>query len=231
MISTRDLKALPSIEELRRITKGLATLDALLCADWQYRYYSFNSRWDTATGDEMASMRDGSGDEYHLLFSVAGAALKGFAHESFMSPFGGERFTPEKQHGHALYPGLLAGFPGALAPFLKEPAFNLKATTFVVWRLHADTAWRCGDVAWPKLEDDEDPDGSELLLSPLEGRPEAYATWAAEYFEKPIAVEDAAHVLALRPLDEALVERLGGGRSLDELREDLEEIGYPLLPA
>ncbi|HRG97192.1 MAG TPA: hypothetical protein PLR99_13155 [Polyangiaceae bacterium] len=227
MISTRALGGLPGIDELRRVTKGLAALDALLCPDWESRYYSFNSRWDAATGAEMASMRDGSGDEWFLWFSAAGAALKGFAHEAFMSPFGG-RFTPAEQRGRALYPGLLAGFPEALAPFLDEPAFDLDQATFVLWRLREDTAWRHGDLVWPALEDGDDPDGSEALLSPLAGRPEDYVAWAAEYFELEIAPEDAAHVLALRPLDGAIVARLGGERTLEELREDLEEIGYPL---
>lgn len=228
MISTRKLGALPGIGDLRRITKGLAALDALLCPDWESRYYSFNARWDLDTGAEMASMRDGSGDEWFLWFSGAGAALKGFAHEAFMSPFGGHRFTPEEQRGHALYPGLLAGFPEALAPFLDEPAFDLEQATFVLWRLREDTAWRHGDLVWPALEGGDDPDGSEALLSPLAGKPEDYVAWAADYFELEIAVEDAAHVLALRPLDEAIVARLGGARTLLELREDLEELGYPL---
>lgn len=56
---------LPSIAELRRIAQSLAVLDAILCPDWEYRYYSFNSRW--GFGDEMASMRNGSGDEWFPL--------------------------------------------------------------------------------------------------------------------------------------------------------------------
>ncbi len=35
----------------------------------------------------MASMRDGSGDDYFILFNFLGAIIKGFAHESSMSPY------------------------------------------------------------------------------------------------------------------------------------------------
>ena len=35
----------------------------------------------------MASMRNGSGDEYFILFNLHGAIMKGFAHESPMSPW------------------------------------------------------------------------------------------------------------------------------------------------
>lgn len=43
MISTRDLSELPDVNGLRRLLMSMAVLDAILCRDWQYRYYSFNS--------------------------------------------------------------------------------------------------------------------------------------------------------------------------------------------
>jgi hypothetical protein len=231
VISTRALQALPSIPELLRITKGLAALDAILCEDWESRYYSFNSHWDVATKAQMASMRNGSGDEVYILFSAAGVAIKGFAHEAFMSPFR-KGAQLEVQHGLELVPGILTGFPDVLASFLEEPSFQMEETTFVVWRLATDNAWRIGAIAWPSSaelrEHGVGPDGSEALLSPYEGKPEDYVAFAHAYFEKTITVEDAAHVLALRPLDESILERLGSERSLEELREDLGEIGYPL---
>ncbi len=231
MISTRALEGLPDVPTLVRVTQGLAALDAIVCADWESRYYSFNSRWDAASGAQMASMRNGSGDEYFIWFSPAGAVIKGFAHEAFMSPFGGQ-FTPApasaERSGLELYPGLLTGFPEALAAFLDEPAFALEQTTFLVWRLPTDTAWRVGEIRWPGPKAGPDPDGSADLLAPLAGRPEDYVAWARDYFERDLAVEDVAHVLALGPLDEARIARLGSERSLAKLREDLEEIGYPL---
>ena len=58
---------LPGIEELRRLTQSLAMLDAIMTAEWEYRFYSFNCRWDT--DEMMASMRDGSGDHWFLHFT------------------------------------------------------------------------------------------------------------------------------------------------------------------
>jgi hypothetical protein len=52
---------LPPPEQLRRLCQSLAMLDAIFSPEWQYRLYSFNSRW--AKGEMMASMRDGQGDE------------------------------------------------------------------------------------------------------------------------------------------------------------------------
>jgi hypothetical protein len=34
-------------------------IEAVVCPEWQYRYYSFNAGW--APGEEMASMRNGMG--------------------------------------------------------------------------------------------------------------------------------------------------------------------------
>jgi hypothetical protein len=81
----RDLSKLPDIPSLRRLTRALAMLDAILSPEWEYRHYSFDAHW--AEGETMASMRNGSGDEWFALFCPAGAVLKGLAHESaFFQP-------------------------------------------------------------------------------------------------------------------------------------------------
>src|SRR5262249_20272971 len=60
-ISTRNL-ALPAIDDLRNLCQVIATLDAILSPEWEWRYYSFNSKW--SAGAMCASMRNGSGDEF-----------------------------------------------------------------------------------------------------------------------------------------------------------------------
>jgi hypothetical protein len=54
---TLPATALPSISELRRLTQSLAMLDAIICPEWNSRYYSFNCNW--SAGEAMASMRKG----------------------------------------------------------------------------------------------------------------------------------------------------------------------------
>jgi hypothetical protein len=84
MVTTIRRNMLPDIDALRRLSQSLAMLDAIISPQWEFRYYSFNSTW--GSGEMMASMRNGSGDDYFLLFNAAGAILKGFAHESPMTP-------------------------------------------------------------------------------------------------------------------------------------------------
>lgn len=156
MISTRDLSLLFDVDGLRRLLQAMAVLACLLCPEWEYRYYSFNARW--GQGEQLASMRDGEGDHFFALFNSHGCFLKGFAHESAMSPFAA---APE-----CVWPGVLDGVPPAFAACLREPAFNLDETTFCVWREYGDAAWRHGPVSFPS---GDDPDGSADLLSPLDG--------------------------------------------------------------
>jgi len=137
----------------------------------------------------MGSMRNGCGDDFFTLFNAAGCFLKGFAHEAPMSPYA---FDPP-----TLWPGVLTGVPEAFSSGLKEPAFKMGDTTFCICRQYDDTAWQRGPVQFPPAPD---PDGSEELLSPLDGRPETYQEWAEGYYEQPISLEAVRHVYEHRPL-------------------------------
>jgi hypothetical protein len=57
MISSRNLEALPAIDEVKRIAQSLAILDAILMPEWEFRYYSFDAHW--GEGEMLASSRAG----------------------------------------------------------------------------------------------------------------------------------------------------------------------------
>src|SRR5580700_5588368 len=123
--------SLPDVQNLLRISKAITMLDAILCPEWQYRYYSFNSKW--SPGEQMASMRNGCGDGYFVLFNQHGAILKGYAHESAAAEWCVE-------HGKPL-PGMFDGIPHRFERLLTEPAFSIDETTFCFWRKHGDQKW------------------------------------------------------------------------------------------
>lgn len=85
MISTRDLSQMLNIDDLRRLFQSMAMLDAIIPRDWESRYYSFNAHW--GDGEQLGSIRNGQGDEFFAVFNTQGFLLKGFAHESPMSPY------------------------------------------------------------------------------------------------------------------------------------------------
>lgn len=209
MISTRNLDMMPNPTQFRRITMTLATLDAIVCPEWEYRYYSFNSRW--SDGEAMASMRNGQGDRWFALLTAVGIAMVGLAHES-------SAFRPADP-----LPGIFEGLPQAfLGNFLREPAFDTENASFCVWRTTEDSRWHAGPT-----ESGVD-DGSEDLLSILEGAPEQYVEFAREYFEVELPLSVVSRIYDHEPLSDEIARLLNPDVSIQGLRDDLEEIGYPI---
>lgn len=215
MISTRDLSGLPEVDHLRRLLQSLAMLDAIIEPEWESRYYSFNADW--SPGAQMGSMRNGEGDDFYVLFNASGCFIKGFAHETQMTPY---KATP-----HRVWLGVLDSVPGEFAECLAEPAFTIEDTTFCIWRRYEDSAWERGEIAFPEASD---PDGSADLLALLDGNPKSYQEWAEEYYERRVGIRAIQHIYAHRPLTEAIVTRLNPDLSLLDLAEDIHEIGYPM---
>ncbi|MEU4219689.1 hypothetical protein [Actinoplanes sp. NPDC026623] len=209
--------ALPDIATLRRRSQALATLDAIMSPDWESRYFSFDSRWGPE--EEMASMRNGSGDAYSIVFSPAGAFIRGFDHESVMSPY----------RSGQMWPGLVAAVPDVFAGSLNEPAFSHKdgvlEATVCLWRQRGDDRWHTGDI---ELPDGDDPDGANGLFETLlDGTGIAYQRFAQDYYEATVHEDAVAEILALSSLTDELVQRLNPDARLADLAEDLAEIRYP----
>jgi hypothetical protein len=213
--STRTLEVLPSIEDLIRLSKGLAILDAILSPEWEYRYYSFNSKW--APGEMMASMRNGSGDGYFILFDKHGAAIKGFDHEAIMSPWNTE--------SDVIWPGIYDSVPVQFSTFLNEPAFSMTDATFCIWKLYADAGWRCGVREFPA---GDDPDGSEQMLKILNGDPVTYQEFARDYYEVELPLDAIEHVYGNLPLTEKVIQSLNARLSYTDVESDVDEIAYPI---
>jgi hypothetical protein len=205
---------LPEVDVLKKLCQSLAMLDAIMSREWEYRYYSFNSKW--ADGEQMASMRDGSGDGYYILFNSQGAFLKGFAHESPMSPWNKDQ--------EQVWPGVLDEVPSEFAAYLTEPAFSMHDTTFCLWRRHADSEWQSGNIEYPA---DDDPDGAEDLLSMLTGSPSDYQQFAESYYEVTLPLSTIEHIYQQRSLTDEVVAQLNPETDLAALKDDIEEIGYP----
>ena len=214
MVAKSRLVVFPDIESLKKLSQSLAMLDAIMSPEWEYRYYSFNSKW--AEQEMMASMRNGSGDDYFILFNSHGAIMKGFAHESSMSPWA----TDSGQ----LWPGVVDDVPDEFKGFLSEPAFSIEATTFCIWRSYSDSSWQVGKIDYPE---GDDPDGSEDLLSMLDGKPSNYKEFAEQYYERPVDLAAVSDIYQHKPLTDEIIKMLNADRSKEDLKSDIEEIGYP----
>jgi hypothetical protein len=197
----------------------MAMLDAILSPDWEGRYYSFDAGW--AGGGELAAMHTGSGDEYSIVFSAAGAYVRGFDHEAAMSPYGNDGEP---------WPGVIDDVPEVFQPFVEEPAFtdeyDVPVVTACLWREVTDDRWQHGAIDFPA--GCSDPDGASRLFALLVDRsPEAFWRFAEDYREVRVDLEAVRDVYALRPLSQELVSSLNPEVTLSDLAKDIAEIGYP----
>jgi hypothetical protein len=219
-VTVYDLaRALPAIPELRALCRALAALDVVLNPGSQDRYHLYDTGW--APGEELASMRDGAGNEYSVVFTAAGAYVRGFDHESPMSPYATDDDEP--------WPGVLDAVPDVFRKCVEEPAFcdeyGTPYVTVCLWREHADAAWRHGVVAFP----DEGDDGADWLFALLtDGTPEAYQDWAQDYYETPIELEAVRHIYAGQPLTANVVTALNSATTLAAVAERVAATGYPI---
>jgi hypothetical protein len=217
-VTVRDVAPLlPSIAGLRDHCRAMAVLEAVLSPRWESRYHSFDGAW--SDGVELASMRNGSGDEYSLVLTAAGAYLRGFDHESPMSPYAED---------HEAWPGVLDDVPEAFRCWVAEPAFTdetgVPVVTACLWRETGDDGWRHGAVEFP--EGRSDPDGADYLFGMLVDRsPENFRDWARDYYGVPVDLAVVRHVFGGGALTEEVVRSLNPQVTLAALADDLTAIG------
>jgi len=196
---------LPEPDELLKRSKSLAALDALCCQQWDVRYFSHNAHW--GEGEQMASMRDGEGNGYFILFAPFGTAMKGtcIANGAF--------------EDNAIADSARAKMPEKFADFLSEPTFSIHEASFIAW-------FDEKNKKWTKTESEKE-DGSGFLTEIIRGDEETFRDWANVYYEidlKPVFIE---HVFQFMPIDGKFIEQLGFSLDGKQLLEDMDEIGYP----
>ncbi|MGI4894710.1 MAG: hypothetical protein ACRYF3_06330 [Janthinobacterium lividum] len=220
---TELIDRLPAPEALRQRCRALAMLEAILTGEWEERFFHFDAHW--AVGEQLASMRDGAGDEWSITFARPGVWVRGFAHESPMSPW---KQSPDRDW--------LADVPERLRAAAAQPAFtgrdlhgqDLALVTVACW-------WQDGpggNGGWHPVQlrtlfPSGVDDGAEDLFTELDGEPDTYLAHARRQHDVELRRRDVEHVQALHPLTEELVQRMAPGRTLADLVDDLELIDYP----
>lgn len=205
---------LPLPDTLKCVMQSLAMLDAILEEEWESRYFSFDACWSIDT--QMGSLRNGQGDDLFAVFDRDGCFIRGFGHESPMSPWASD---PPR-----IWPGVLEHVPKQFASSLTEPAFHMADTTFCIWFAAGAQAWDQGQIAYPLASD---PDGASWMLSYFMGGPQTYHEFAKHYYEIDIPIEVISRVYKHEPLSLALVHALGSKQRYDRLVAEAIAIGYP----
>jgi len=244
-ISTQNLVLLLPPQQLKEICKSIAAIEAVICPEWQYRYYSYQNNWSEF--EEVFEMRDGQGDQMLILFAPEGVIINGFAHESVMSGwksidepiklnFFQRLFSKERSKtssGQRIWDKVVSDVPKVFNEFIYGEPVKSIGTTFCVWQTESDTEWQIGAIDFPN---DDFKDGSGDLLMLLDGNPLSYQKWASSYYDN-IYIEHPEFVLKLEFIEaiynkEPITKELALSINplmddFDKLKLDLDEIGYP----
>ena len=207
MISTSNYSSLPERRRLQQICKTISVADAILSQEWQYRYYSYNSKW--SDGEEFCGMRNGHGDEMLILFLNEGCVINGMAHE----------YYPKSKDN------LTNGLPKIYHEFIFGEPVHSTGTTFCLWTTEG-SKWKIGEL-------ETYDDGSEDLLRIFDDNPQTYIDWATDYYEDGFIVNDNSRKVIsniyggatlTKSMVLTLVDKLEDWK---QLKEDLIEINYP----
>jgi hypothetical protein len=207
------LAGIPAPPDLYRIAAALHVLDAIAAP--AARSFTLEVRAD----HRRFRYDHGNGDQLAAYFSADGHLIRGFDHESPMSPYDADEL---------LWPGLYAGLPNAgLLPTFRraeadEPGIAagglVAAATFAAWWERGGGRWRAGRQKFPAF-DALSSDGASYLLGCL--------TPAVRFVEQrgwPAAA--VARVMAHEPLSRELVGALRADADLAAARRAADAVGY-----
>jgi hypothetical protein len=185
------------IDSLKKKLKSLALADAILSPEWDYRYFSYDSKWGEQ--EEMASMRDGSGGHWFVLFQGERVGYK------FISPNDGMMNDLAE---------IIENAPANYRKFLEEPAFYADQATGI-WLLENEEWIKYGLQQAKFIED---------LTTVTEWGCEGYKIWAEDYYERDLEHEALSKIFE-HDLSSTVVEKLNPDLTLEDLDKDLKEIG------
>jgi hypothetical protein len=211
---------LPAPDVLERRCKAVAMLDALVSSSELSRRYFFADAWTKDA--RLGSMADGAGNDYSVAFTSAGTFIRGFDHESPMSP---------AVNDEELWPGLIDDVPASFADLLTEPAFayeGVLSATYCIWREAGRPEWRTGDVEFPEEGGRGDVDGSGQLAVLCDDTPATYLAFAESFYGRSLDAAAATRVWNLDALTDEIVGGLRPGASTESFVNEANTIGYPI---
>jgi hypothetical protein len=237
-LSTENLTLLPNPIELQKICKSISALEAIICPEWEYRYYSYQKDWSET--EECCEMRNGQGDQMLIVFGNNGTCINGFAHESEMNGWKNIPIEEKKSFAKKLFgskqavkteltqiisKGVVDYLPEVFNEFIFGEPVKSIGTTFCIWQTETDKNWKIGKIDLPN---DDYKDGSSDLLQLLNGDPSTYKNWAEEYYENDeIKLEIVEKVFNGEIITKEFVLALNPELDdFEQLKSDLNEIGY-----
>ena len=193
----------------------MAVLDIIFSEEEWLRVYTWNPNWDGKSS--LAVIDNGGGDTMHILFSNDGCIIKGFDHESELSPYAQEEFEAWK--------GIYKDVPKVLLDLLDDEAIEKDDVTFCIWQDKNHKVWQKGNVEIPEGCND----GSDYMLSRIFSV-EDYIDWVKSYWElgDRLCIEEIKKVYNHQPITEEMIKKLNSDKNIKETKDELMKIGYPV---
>ncbi|MEO2206637.1 hypothetical protein ABGV42_23260 [Paenibacillus pabuli] len=209
-------------DTLHHYMRILAALDIIMSEEEWLRVHRYEA--ELQPGVAWGSIDNGAGDHLHVLFTESGALIKGFDHESPLSPHA-------REDGE-VYPGMYDEVPGALKAVLQghEERMELDDVTFCIWQEGNDPEWKTGSWIQQALMEESEDDatgGADFLLGYIEETPEAFADWAEGYYEShELPLSAIAEVYEGKPVTANLIKQLCPERNVEAALNELQQRGY-----
>ncbi|MNO89481.1 hypothetical protein D3C76_809650 [compost metagenome] len=204
------LDILPEPENLKKLLKILSSLNIVLCPEEWLRYHSFVSDFDKNVS--FASIDNGSGDDLCIVFAPQGTIIKGFDHESEVSPYACDE--------HEVWPGIYEEVPTSLLSLLEDEAIAKDDVTFCFWRENNDLTWQKGKVEIPAGAED----GSDFLLGTIFRTAEDFVEFAEGYFELTLPLEIVTKIYEGAAITKEMIKALNPDSDVEKVLQELEGI-------
>lgn len=181
---------------LERLT-AYSIIDVIMNSgsDYDGSIYHCNTDWNA--GVALFTIDDGGGDHFHILFSDASCVIKGFGHESDLSPYNYEEDADYPKYR------FYENIPHALYELLDNEALERDLLTFCAWYTPENGAWQAAHVSVP----DDWRDGSADFLDYFSERDD-YIAWLKDYYEADINSAPVMDILAGVAVTEEMVAEL-----------------------
>jgi len=204
--------SLPDIEVLKDRMKILAALNIVMTSEDEAWLRVHSIVLDPEGLLCAYRVDNGSGDTMFVIFSDEGCIIKGFDHESALSPYA--------QDEEDVWPGIYDDVPQGLLSLLDDPAFEKDDVTFCIWHGCDDAGWRQGDIETV----DDDDGGFGFLIGFLFPTAAGYVEWAQDYYETDFPAETIEAIYTGAEIDEAAVAKINPVRDTQAALREIQTL-------
>ncbi|MBQ5857398.1 MAG: hypothetical protein IIW51_00125 [Peptococcaceae bacterium] len=210
---------------MKELLKKQAILDIIVTPEHDAWRRLVSYEYDKTTRCDRFHISNGSGDHLYVLISPQGAIIKGFDHESCLSPYQND----EELTAESIYHNV----PAELLALLDEET-EKDDVTFCIWQMPGETHWHQNNIELPDYCFDPDrtqPEdgGQAFLMSYIFSDAEEWFEWASIYYELQEEAWDAAALLyETGEITRSMVNDLNPERDYDTIIDECEVSGLIL---